>query len=641
MWRMCIDSRAINKITVKYRFPIPRLDDMLDMLHGSHVFSKIDLCSGYHQLRIRPGDEWKTAFKTKEGLYKWLVMPFGLSNVSSTFMQLMNQVLKPFIGKFLVVYFDDILIYSNTEDEHLNHLREVLKVLQEHQLFVNLKKCSFMTHKLLFLGFVVSVDGIHVDDEKIKVIQEWPTPQIIGDVQKTDASIIGVGAVLSQKGRPVAFFSEKLSEARRNQKSISRMHARWMEYLQQFTFVIKHKAGTKNKVADALSRRATLLTTMGTEVIGFSCLKDLYASDEDFSEVWKQNEIGIPGGLYLVQNGFLFFKYRLCIPRGSLREHLIQELHGGGLGGHLGRDKTIKLVEERYHWPQIKRSVNKFVKKCYICQINKGHTQNTGLYTPLPIPEAPWEDISMDFILGLPHASHIAGIFFREVVRLHGVTKTITSDRDTKFLSHFWCTLWRPFETGLQYSSSFYPQTDGQTEVVNKTMVNIIRCMCSDRPKQWDLCLAPAEFAYNNMVNRYSIAAENFAEKIEAIQADVRLKLEASNAKYKEDRDKHRRTKIYAEGDLVMVHLRKERFPVGTYNKLKRKKIGPCRILKKINDNAYVVDLPKDMAISNTFNVSDLVDYHSPDAHLYPSENSRSSPFQVGENDEGDNLERD
>nr|GEX49109.1 ATP-dependent DNA helicase RecG [Tanacetum cinerariifolium] len=267
-------------------------------------------------------------------------------------------------------------------------------------------------------------------------------------------------------------------------------------------------------------------------------------------------------------------------------------------------------------------------------------------------------------------ASHIAGFFFWEVVQLHGVPKTITSDRDTKFLSHFWRTLWRLFETSLQYSSSFHPQTDGQTEVVNKTMVNIIRCMCSDRPKQWDICLAPAEFAYNNMVNRStgkspfsvvyqkppnhtlnlvplpkilgcSIAAENFAEKIEAIQADVRLKLEASNSKYKEDMDRHRRTKIYAEGDLVMVHLRKERFRVGTYNKLKRKKIGPCRILKKINDNAYVVDLPQDMAISNTFNVSYLVDYHSPAAQLYPSENLRSSHFQVGENDEGDNLERD
>ncbi|GKD67736.1 reverse transcriptase, partial [Tanacetum coccineum] len=350
LWHMCIDSRAINKMTVKYRFSIPRIDDMLDILHGS-------------QLEI-------------------------------------------------------------------------------------------------------------------------------------DVSIIGVGAVLSQEGRHVALFSEKLSEARRkwttyelefmlscrqlsigsnifsqqefvlqidhealkyfnNQKSIIRMHARWMEYLQQFTFVIKHKACTQNK--------------------------DLYVSNDDFAEILKQNVTGIPSGLYLVQDGFLLLKNRLCIPRGSFKEHLIQELHRGGL-----------------------------------------------------------------------------------VVRLHGVPKTITSDRYTKFLSHFWRTLWRLFETGLQYSSSFHPQADWQTKVVNKTMVDIIRCMCSDRPKQWDLCLAPAKFAYNNMVNRstdYNIVAENFAAKIEAIQVDVRLKLEASNAKYKEDIDKHRMTKIFAEGDLVMVHLRKKRFP--------------------------------------------------------------------------------
>jgi hypothetical protein len=172
-WRFCVDYRALNALTVKDAFPIP----MVDELHGAKFFTKLDLQFGYHQVRMRPEDVHKTAFRTHDGLYEFLVMAFGLCNAPVTFQALMNDVLRPFLCHFVLVFFDDILIYSKTWADHLHHLRTVLDELRRHQLFVKRNKCSFGASSVAYLGHVISTAGVAMDPAKVQAIHDWLAPR--------------------------------------------------------------------------------------------------------------------------------------------------------------------------------------------------------------------------------------------------------------------------------------------------------------------------------------------------------------------------------------------------------------------------------------------------------------------------------
>jgi hypothetical protein len=239
-------------------------------------------------------------------------------------------------------------------------------------------------------------------------------------------------------------------------------------------------------------------------------------------------------------------------------------------------------------------------------------------------------------------ATHIANLFFKDIVRLHGLPRSIVSDQDTKFIGHFWRTLWRKLGTNLAFSSTYHPQTDGQTEVVNRILGDLLRSLVIEHHSSWDQILPQAEFAYNDLVNRStgkspfqilygtqlrgvselreseqnetsSARAEEFAETMQELHAQVKQRLMKANQEYKRRADQRKRQLQFEFGDMVLAHLRKERFPKGTYNKLKMKKIGPCRILRKFGENAYELELPEDIGISLIFNISDLYPYRAED----------------------------
>jgi transposase InsO family protein len=446
--------------------------------------------------------------------------------------------------------------------------------------------------------------------------------------------------------------------------------------------------GKDNVIADALSRRYTMLSQLDFKIFGLQTVKDQYVNNADFKDAFAHCLHGKPWGKFYIQDRFLFRANKLCIPVSSVRLLLLQEVHGGRLMGHFGVYKTHGVLATHFFWPRMRADVERLVARCTTFQKAKSLLNNHGLYMPLPVPTSPWLDISMDFVLGLPRtmkgrdgifvvvdrfskmahfipchntndASSIAELFFREITHLHGIPNTIVSDRDVKFLSHFWRSLWNKLGTKLLFSTTCHPQTDGQTEVVNRTLSTMLRAVLDQNLRRWEDCLPLVEFAYNHAthsstkmcpfqivygyipwapIDLFSFDTEDaphldvvaHVEQMVNLHEQIHQNIAVANPKYQVAGCKGKKHVTFESGDMVWLHLRKDRFPTLRHSKLMPRGAGPFKVLTKINDNAYILDLPPKFGVSISFNVADLKPYLGEDEELP----SRTTSVQEGEDGE-------
>ena len=622
--RMVIDYRALNKLTKRNAYPLPRIDDMLDHLAGAKVFSLIDLRQAYHQCRLVNSDVPKTAFRTPLGHYEYVTLSFGLTNAPAAFQSVVNRLFAKHMYKFVMVYLDDILIFSKNETEYAVHLRAVLDILRSAQLTVALWKCKFFQSEVMFLGHIVSAEGVKMDPAKVQAVKDFPRPTDVhhlrsflgmatyfrkfidkfarvvhpltdllrknekwqwGEACETafcklkellttapilalpnwrsseffelvcDASLLGIGGVLLQGDRPIAFESRKLIDAKTRYSAtelemlavvycvekwrvyiegrevhvytdhkpntffnttnmLSRRATRWLDNLQQYQLAWHYKPGPQNVVADALSRHpvvrkpvvalivlrsASKLRKLADSNSFVSAIKQAYTTDEYFASRTNTADLVSKDGLWYV--GEL-----LVVPDNEqVKLTVMGECHDTPYAGHAGRSKTLHNVRKNFWWPGMARDVRRFVASCDSCQrVKPLNRAPVGLLQPLPIPGDTWDSISMDLIVSLPQtaagftaiavfvdrlskmvhlapcrddttAEQFADMFIHHVFRSHGLPAQIVSDRDARFTSKFWRALMERLGVSQAMSSAFHPQTDGNTERVNRVLEDMLR----------------------------------------------------------------------------------------------------------------------------------------------------------------------
>ncbi|KAJ9560610.1 LOW QUALITY PROTEIN: hypothetical protein OSB04_005770, partial [Centaurea solstitialis] len=748
MW-MCIDYRELNKLTVKNRYPLPRIDDLFDQLQGAAWFSKIDLRSGYHQLKVREEDAHKTAFRTRYGHFEFIVMPFGLTNAPAAFMDLMNRVCRPMLDRSVIVFIDDILIYSKSKEEHVEHLRVVLEVLRKEKLYAKFSKCDFWLQEVQFLGHLVNWEGIKVDPAKVEMTPKTPTEvrsflrlagyyhRFIQDFSKIAVPLTRLTRkserfvwgeeqeaafdALRRKlcdgsyhgGRVIAYASRQLKTHEVNypthdlelaavvlalklwrhylygvhctiftdhkslryfmdQQNLNMRQRRWLEVVKDYDCEILYYPGKANVVADALSRKGSILLLRVPYMrltVSTSLIELIRQSQVEVIKADNQKRERIKGQVdqLAADNRGLLTRYgRVWVPVScEARQTLLDEAHKSKFSIHPGATKMYRDLRTDYWWPDMKRDAAKYVEKCLTCLRVKAKC-----LTCLSIPEWKWEHVTMDLVTGLPKtvrkhdaiwvvvdrltkSGHfiaireasssevLADIYVREIVARHGVPVTMISDRDVRFTSRFWSRFHEELGTKLQFSTAFHPQTDGQSERTIRTLEDMLRACVLVFGGSWESHLPFVEFSYNNSfhasigmppyemlygrrcrtpicwgeVGQRELGSTEIVQRTtESIQL-IRERLKAAQSRQKSYADKRRSDLEFCVGDKVLLKVSpwKGVIRFRKRGKLGPRFIGPFVIVARVGKVAYRLELPPELSqIHDTFHLRKCLADESP-----------------------------
>lgn len=763
--RMVINYKELNKATIPDSYPLPYIQDLFERLHSAKVYSKIDLASGYHQIRVQPEDVDKTAFTTRYGTFNFLVMPFGLTNAPATFQRNMNNIFQDLLDTYIIVYLDDLLVFSQDIEQHKQHLNTVLERLRQHQFYAKKSKCEFFRSKIDFLGHTISQGYISTQQEKIAALHNWPMPTTLKSLQRflgftnyyrkfvknyahitaplynicsskvkfkweqqhttafqeiiaalesatalklpdphkpftihSDASDKCIGAVLQQEDTPIQFLSRKLSDTEQRystrekellaivyalhkfrpyilgspitvytdhkslEQTLTTEHsnyrlARWTELMAEYQVQIKYIEGSTNIVADALSRQlnATSVSSFSPDL---SELKTATANDNTIAHFKQQ--LTAKDGLYYNKSN------KLYVPP-PLRQQILQQMHDSDTAGHLSAPKTISKIELNYYWPTLRHDTFKHVKECFMCQRNKIYRgKKQGLLYPHDVPTDKWKTITLDFMTHLPEsqgydailvvidkltkrhrifptrsdctAQDIAQLMLDNIIKIHGIPTKIISDRDSKFTSTVWKTLFSLLGSTLNFSTSYHPETDGQTERSNQTIQQMLRNTINHSQDNWAQHLAYIEMAINsaphsatkqtpyyldtgtqlNMDPRATAlqqasnkTAEDMVQTMQEIMAVARKNLLAAQQSMAEQANKKRKYIEYQQGQLVLLNSKNLPLPsLSASAKLRPLYIGPFTIMEKISPVVYSLALPDNYKIHNVFHISLLKQFH-------------------------------